>query len=625
MNQAKRKPTRQEKVKATEPKAAAPKAPKGTKKSALGKMLGIAAALFALTYIVYQPAIENDWTNWDDPGYVFENELIIGQQPDKAKTFFKKETFVMGNYHPITMVSLLRDWEKFGDSPKDFHRMNVIYHALATVFVFLFFWKLSAGSSIISIFTALIFAIHPLHVESVAWIAARKDQIYTIFFFMSAWLYLHFREGKQKALYYVLCLAAFLLAMLGKAMAAPLPLVLILIDYYLDGKVEWKKQVNKLPFLLIAFVLGYWAIQAQKSSEALASDFSFFKQILFAGTSYLLYIVKFIAPTNISAFYPYPNIPDTQALPPLYYVAPLLSIALAVWVFLKAKGNRVLFFGLGFFTLNIALVLQVLAVGAAMMADRYTYIPYVGLAFIPAYYLQKAFAEKGHVMAKYKTALAGAMLLFVVIMTGVTRQRIPVWQDTKTLFTDVIEKYDYVAVAWNNRGKYYGFNEKNYEKAIEDLNMAIKVNAKYPNPFLNRGNVYGMMQQFDKAIQDFTTSVTIRPDFHDGWLNRAMTYSMMGQHEKALADYNQAITLKPDFFQSYFARGYNYFQMGNFQNSMADYYKCLSLNPAFGQGYYYRSMLYLNLGQTDNARKDAQAAMQYGFAVPDDHRKKLGL
>ncbi len=586
--------------------------PKKSKSLPLKELIVIPIAIIALTWIAYSGVEKFDWVNFDDPPYVYENGYVLKGQFEEV---WKPRSFVMGNYHPVTMWTLARDQAKNENDPGAFHRSNVFYHIVAALLVYFFFWRFT-GSVFIGAFTGLVFAVHPMHVESVAWVAARKDQLMALFFFAALLSYLYYLEDqKRRWLWYGLTLVLFLGSMLSKAMAAPFPVVLFLIDLYKGRKFKLPLWLEKLPFFAVSFVLGYWAIIAQRSADALTMEsFPLSEKIFFAGNSVIVYIAKFLAPFKLSVFYPYPD----GGVPFPYYLTTVLAVALGVGALLSARKTKVFLFGFGLFFLMVALVLQLLSVGAAMMADRYTYIPYVGLAFLLAVGLEKLNGFRP--AAGWATAAA-----IVVFFVALTRQRVPVWENTVTLFTDVIEKYPTVPVAYNNRGKYYGFQKQDYDRAFADLNKSIEVDPEYPNAYVNRGNVYSMREEYQQAIADYDRALQLRPTYYDALTNRAITNALLGNFEKSLTDYDRALKIQPNNGQIYFNRGLTHFQMRHWESSLSDYNMAIKLNPKNGQVYYYRSMVEAQMGQIEAARRDVNNARSLGFPVPDSYSKQLGM
>jgi tetratricopeptide (TPR) repeat protein len=588
------------------------------KENRLIPVLALVAILVA-SWWTYKPVLDYGFTNWDDPGYVYDNPLL-SIEDGRTAAIFASDAYVMGNYHPVTIWSLAMTYDRAGaeDNIEDtssgaaYHRANVWLHLGATAACFLFVYLL-LGSWVAAAAAGVVMGLHPMHVESVAWIAARKDSLYGMYFFLSLSAYvLYIRKKGPQAITLSLSIAFFLLSMLSKAMAAPLPFILVLIDIWERRSWNMKLVLEKIPYLAIALYLGYVAIGAQESSDAVNYEsYTIFQKLVFAGSSFTLYIQKFFLPTELSAFYPYPNLQD-EGMPTAYYLRTIITMAILAGAFWYGRKHRILWLGIGFFLLMLLLVLQLLTVGSAVMADRYTYIPFTGLAIILGWLMDKAIRE--HAYKKYRPLATAILVIGGLAFAFSAQARTKVWKDSPTLFTDVIEKQPGSVVAWNNRGKYYGFRLKDYDRALSDLNIAVQVDPDFANAYVNRGNTLGMLGQLDKAIEDYERAIAIKDDYFDAYLNLGITWSMKREFEKALPYYSRAIELRPDNAQLYFNRAYTHFEMGMMEESLADYNKSLNLDPTNGRTFYYRAMFYVENGDLQAGLKDAQLAKRYGYA-----------
>lgn len=563
-----------------------------------------------LTAFLYAPSLENDFTNWDDPGYVTENNLIRSFDRDAVSTLFNRETFVMGNYHPITMLSLAWDYQRFGaESARGYHSMNLLYHLLATAALFWFIFELT-GIAWVAGVTALVFGVHPMHVESVAWVASRKDQLYALFFFMAMASYIKYGKTGQW-LWLASVLLGFIASLLSKAMAAPLPVVLLLTDFYMKRSFSWKLVVEKIPFFAVAIYFGLLAIDAQASSSAISDAFTLPQKLVFALSSLWLYVVKFFAPYQLGVLYPYPDL--SSGIPGIFYVRGLLAIALFAFAASTLRRTRVLAWGLGFFGLMLVLVLQLLSVGQAIMADRYTYLPYVGLTFILAFGLDALLRNPSY--KKWVNPAIGVGVIWLMFSMFTTRNRIETWKDTITLFTDQIEKYPNVGLAYNNRGKFYAADQGKLDLAFADLSKGIEVDPDYPNSYLNRGNIFGIRGEHERALQDYNRALQLEPNYFDAYLNRAITYSILQQFDRALQDFNKAESIQQSP-SLYLNRAYCRLSSGDPSGSVADYSRALEFNPGNASAYYYRALAYRAIGNNDLAQRDLETAQRLGFNPP---------
>lgn len=630
---------------------------KPTNKTSFRWVIVVLAFVLALTtYFAYLPATDNEFTNWDDEKYVVENNVIRSLESDNIKAMFTN--YYLGNYQPLTVLSYAIDYQFSDTSPKlrpdVFHYTNNILHTLNTLLVFWFFVLLFIKIKIkkkhiphqfaygVAFVAALIFGVHTLHVESVAWIAERKDVLYAFFFFASLISYIYYLE-KQKTVFIVISLILFLLSLLSKGQAVSLALTIVLIDYLYHRKLLTTKViVEKIPYFILALIFGILAIMAQKDAGAVTDGtvHTFAHKLAFASYGFTQYWVKLFAPLNLSALYTYPDMVD-NAVPTKYwfYLIPVLGI-LALTVIAVLKWRK-LAFGLLFFILNIILVLQFFQVGGAIMADRYSYVPSVGFSFLIGYGLVYLW--------KQNKQLWFGMLLGAVVYSGflfhLTTQRVDVWQNSLTLWDDVLSKYTNSSEAWVNRATYkykvtkdfegalYDYNKAlelqpeliealagrgvikrnmgDLQGAMKDYNRAIELKADDAEVYLNRGVCKASMNDFNGAIEDFNKALEKNP-------NNAMTYSNIGsvyfktaQYKKAIENYNMAIELNPVYAEAYSNRGGAFTQLGNYKQAIADFEKAIYYQPQYASAHFNRGMLYQRTGKHQKAIDDFTKAIEF--------------
>ena len=351
-------------------------------------------------------------------------------------------TFMAGNYHPFAILSLSIDLHFHGLDAYPFHLVNLLFHLANVILVFWFvnlFIKRIEAAVIVSLF----FAVHPMHVESVSWIAERKDVLYAFFFLLSIITYLIYIGNEKKLQYLFLSLFLFIMSLLSKPAAICLAPVIVLIDYYKMRKFTMKVIIEKIPFFLLSLTFGVLSIFSQKSGDALnnlSPIFSLADRIFLISFSFMFYIVKAIFPVNLSAFYYYPE--ETHGwLPWVYYIAPA-GIALILFLIIRLKKLRKdLIFGFIFFFLTVALVLQFLPVGFAIVAERYSYVPYIGLFFI----VGKLFCDfVDNKFGNYSVVRRNYFIFILFVIAAVfsysSHERNKVWSDGVVLFSDIIDK-----------------------------------------------------------------------------------------------------------------------------------------------------------------------------------------
>ena len=499
-----------------------------------------------ITFIAYFPSINNDFTTWDDQGYITQNFSL---KTNSLTDYFKKDRYVMGKYHPLTMISYAIEYSIVGLNPKQYHLDNFILHLLNTALVFLFSYLLSGWQ--IAAFVAVLFGIHPMHVESVAWISERKDVLYSFFYLTSIIFYVYYLKNKKKV-FYAATFLLFILSLLSKGQAVTLPITLLLIDYFYQNNFSIKNILNKIPFLILSLFFGIIAIFAQQLEIPVHShlstinkihviDYSFFEKMIhfanlgiqricFASYGLLAYIYKLFLPINLSCFYPYPKKVD-EILPVIFYLAPIILVGIFVLIFLKCRKNKVVVLGSLFFVATIFPVLQLLPVGSSIISDRYSYIPSIGLFFIIAQviiYFSGYKMENGKLVEStffkqlfFNRKILLAILLFSISLYGyMGNQRCKIWKDSETLYTNVLENYPDVYYIQYKLGKVY-FDEG--EKYFKNNNA-------------DASKIY-----FQKAIQHFKISTDLNPKFTNAWFGLYLTHSKLGMNDLAKSEMDSAI------------------------------------------------------------------------------------
>ncbi len=530
-------------------------------------------ALIVITASIYFKSLNNHFiTTWDDHGYITENPDIRTLHGDSISYTIKK-TFtsnILGNYQPLTMLTYCVEYAKFKLNPKPYHVTNLIFHIFNALLVFCFIWLLTQQQWVAFI-TALLFAIHPMHVESVSWVSERKDVMYSFFYLASLSTYLlYLKVEKWKWHYYVLAFSLFLLGLFSKAMAVTVPITFFALDYFMGRKINLKGLLEKVPFIVMSLVFGIIAIGAQKSASALEgiANYSFFDRILFSCYGLITYLWKLFLPINQTVFYNYP-VKENGMYPLIFLIAPVLILVLGFLIYKYFRLSKDVVFGLGFFLITIALVLQILPVGDAIIADRYTYLPYIGIFFILARGLNNLWENTSGKFQTFKTPSIIVFVVFSLICCYLTVQQGKVWHDNISLWSNAIEKFDGAPKSLNNRALSY-FQEKQYEKARVDYSRTIQLDDNYPDAHYNRGVVNFDLKNYDDALKDYNAAIMKDPKFARAYNNRGNLYHTLGKYDMAIIDYTGAIKYNPKFGKSYCDRAGSYFTIQQFQPALED-------------------------------------------------------
>jgi tetratricopeptide (TPR) repeat protein len=553
----------------------------------------------ALTVLAFSPCLNDTFTNWDDGEYVADNPLIRSLSLHRLCRIFSPATTVSDNYQPLTILSLAINYAFGKLTPTGYIAVNVLLHLCNVLLVFIFVRKLSRSDSIASL-TALLFGIHPMHVESVAWVTGRKDVLYSFFFLAALIGYLRYLEKRKRAkiIPYCAVLLLFICSLLSKSAAVTLPAILLLIDYYLKRTFSRKIIVEKLPLLLFSIVLGGLAIQGQATGGSIGrtSAFSLIDRVCIACYSYMFYTVKFLVPIKLSAFYPYPP-SRPAALPLMYMLSPLFAgVTAAAAYFLRR--SRVFLFGFFFFLISVFFILHFIPVGATVTADRFSYLPYIGLSFIIAHYADRLLWQRDSRPLMSTAGRIGGVCI-IALLTLAAHERCKVWRNSLSLWNNVLRQFP-SSIPFNYRGLAC-FAGGDYAYAIASYDSAVMCNPRYAEAYFNRALAWNATGNPDRAIADFDTAIGCNPAFSAAYNSRGLAWYAKGDYRHAVADYEQAVDHNPGSAKAYYNRGIAHAAMGEFKQAILDYSHAIALNPDYPDAYYNKGQAYLALNDFDNA------------------------
>lgn len=559
-----------------------------------------------VTWFALSPVLENDFTNLDDPKYVVDNALLTPLTQERVTHFFKE--FYFSNYHPLTMVSYMVDYNKVGKEPERYHRVNLVLHTLNTVLVFLFVFLL-VGRIEVAAIVSLFFGIHPMHIESVAWISERKDVLYAFFFLLALISYVRYAQKGGKSIpLYLLVVVFFGLSLLSKAAAVVLPVILLLLDWYMKRPFNRKALLEKLPLFVLSLLFGILAVKAQQAGAAIAEwqTFSFPQRMMFACYGITMYISKMFAPVAQSHLYPYPTLVGTGLrLPYVFYVSPFVVLAIVAAVWWSLRKTRVIAFGFLFFLVGLSLVLQIVSVGEAVMAERYTYVPYIGLFFI----IGMGFAWLWDRQRPVAVGVGVFLLGVAVAFSYQSHARCKVWKNSETLWTDFIVSHPRHYKGYHLRGSHRA-RQGRFDEAFADFNMAIQVQPNRAEPYGSRANIYGLRGEFENAMADYNKAIELDTSLTNAYLNRGVTYSMFGDFERAINDYARAIQLDPGNPAAYVNRARAYIELGQADKAVEDCNRVLAANPLDAEALLCRGWALYHRGSADAAIKDLNRVLQ---------------
>ena len=585
-----------------------------------------ALVLSVLVVAVYFKLFSAHFISWDDGDVVLNNKDV---HSFNLKAFFT--SYYVGNYAPISMIGFAIDWLIFNGNAVGHHAMSLLFHIINAVLVY-YLANLIIKEKMKAMLCALIFCFHPLQVETVAWVSAKNNLVYSVFFLLGLIQYSKFIIGQNKK-HYIYALLFFVLSVLSKPSAICFPLVLVLLDYLLKVKLDFKSLViNKIPFLIIAIILGVATIYTRTEDKFINEGhaYAIHERIGYAGYAILQYIYKFLIPINLSVIYPYPQ--NKILSLSIGYVI-ILALVFGCYKLYKLKHKLVLY-GILFFIANLLLVLQFIPFGEVLTADRYMYLPIIGLSLIIVNFLPAA--------EKYFKIVSVAVILIFGALTFI---RTSAWKNSVSLYSDILKNYPHSFVALNSLGAEYMLN-KNYDMSLRYLNAAINENTNYYKGYYNRGLLFAQTERMKDALKDFDKAIALKQypkayiaranayyvlkDFPKAILDAEMVlktdatnfkanyvlancYDDLNQSDKAIVYYNKVININTENPLYYLRRAIVYGKMQQFMFCLQDLDKCTNLDPNYAEAYYWKGVVKVNMNQ--NPCADLRKAVDLGFTA----------
>jgi protein O-mannosyl-transferase len=501
---------------------------------------GICLSLAVLTWLVFGQTLWHDFVNYDDPRYVYENTRITGGLTISGIAWALTHVHSL-NWHPLTTISHMLDCQLYGLKPGWHHFTNVLLHTLAAILLF-FALQQMTGAMWRSAFVAAVFAIHPLRVESVAWIAERKDVLSGVFFMLTLLAYAYYVRRPRIARY---LLVSFVLAcgLMSKPMLVTLPFVLLLLDYWPLARIKgqfWKRVLEKIPMIALSVVSSVITFLVQKGAVGQTEELPIFERINNAVVSYVLYIWQMLWPVDLAVFYPHPEnrLPLWEIVSCLVLLICVTAVAIAL-----RKRRPYLITGWLWYLGMLVPVIGLVQVGWQGRADRYTYLPQIGLYMAVTWGAVDLTAFYRH----QRTILATAALLLIGTLTSCAWVQTSYWRDSERLFRHA------AAVTTNND--------------VADNNLGIV--------FLGQGKV-------DEAISLLQTAADLRPDNSPAHENLAKALLQKGRVTEALTHYRKLLELQPDNMEVHNIVGTVLVQQGRVGEGVEEWQKVLTLEPDNG-------------------------------------------
>ena len=619
----------------------------------------VCLVLMVATFLLFAQAGRFDYVNYDDPDYVSANTHVQGGFT-WANIVWAFTTGHASNWHPLTWLSHMLDAQLFGNRPGPAHMISVVWHAINTGLLFIVLRRMT-GAHWLSALVAAWFGLHPLRVESVAWISERKDVLSMFFFLLTLLAYTRYAKGPDSApakpghklLWYGFALFWFALGLMTKPMLVTVPFLLLLLDYWplerfrldrSDNGLLPKLILEKFPFFAIAIASGIITFQVQKKGGAVSTSLPAPERLANALISYVRYLFKTFWPENLSVLYPHPgHWPAWQVAG-----AGLFVVAISIMLILQLRKRRYLGVGWFWFAGMLIPVIGLIQVGIQSMADRYTYIPCVGLFILVAWAIEEA--VRSWPPAR-KAAIVGA-ILSVIACACLTTHQIQFWHDSETLFQRAVDVTSDNYLAYNNLG-YFLWGKGQRERAKENYRKSIAINPLYADalnnlgfalagerkhaeaiPYYeaalhsnpnqaeihnNYGNALSELGKVDEAIKQYRIVLKEQPDHADAHNNLGIALAMQGKLPEAIEHFQAAIRAKPNYASAHSNLGNALAADHKLSQAIIEYQESLRLNPDDPQAHNNLGNVLLEQGKIKEAIEHYSLALKLNADNPEAH------
>jgi protein O-mannosyl-transferase len=600
--------------------------------------------LALVTIAIYWPATSHDFVNFDDPDYVTDNPHVQGGL-SWAGVKWAFSNPVSSNWHPLTVLSHMLLCQTSGLNPWAHHLTNVLLHALNATLVFVLLWQLT-GARWRSLLVAALFALHPLRVESVAWVAERKDVLSSFFGLLALWAYTRYvqlqspksRFTFHASRFYLLSLLLFTLGLLSKPALVTWPFIMLLLDYWplrrttpremldppsrLAGTTPgaaspWMKLVQeKIPFFALAATASVvtLVVQTRTGSVMTVQNVPLAARAGNALISYCRYLGKLFWPADLAVYYPHPG--RWPAVTLLLACALLLGISGLLW----AQRRRFPFLLMGWlwFLGMLVPMIGLVQTGQQAMADRHTYLPSLGVLILTVWGIHEFTRHGRHAVTVLAVAGSAAILLCAVL----TRLQLRYWQDSESLFRHALKVTQDNWLAHGNLGA--ALEEKGaVDEAIRQFQEALRLSPDHPDTRYNLGTALDKAGQLDAAIAQFQEAIRLRPGYAEAHNNLGSALLRKGQLETAIGQFQEALRFKPDCAPARLNLGSALLQNGQLDAAISQLREAVRLNPDYAAHFNLGNALYQK-GQTDNAIRQFQAAIRAKPNSADAHNN-LGM
>ncbi len=582
-------------------------------------ILLISLSLIVVTLAAFEQLRNHTFLNFDDNVYITQNRNVQSGLTLEG-VIWAFTTTDAANWHPLTWLSHMLDCQLYGLNPSGHHLTNLVFHIASTLLLFLVLERMT-GALWRSSFVAALFALHPLHVESVAWVAERKDVLSTFFWMLTMWTYVHYveRPGFNR---YLLVLLFFILGLLSKPMLVTLPFVLLLLDYWPLGRFQFgqssgdhksntSRSMNsghqksiplrsvreKAPFFVLSAVSSILTIFAQQIGGAVKSleYYPLESRIANALVSYVSYIVKMIWPNQLAVLYPY------QEMLPIWKVvgSGLLLVCASLLVMRAARKLPFLIVGWFWYLGTLIPVIGLVQVGSQAMADRYTYVPLIGLFIMIVWSVPDIWV--GWRYRRVVLSISAGLLLSLLVI--ITRLQVNHWQNSIMLYEHSLAVTSNNFIIHNNLGLAL-VEQRKIQEAIAHFTEALRIQPDDAEAHYSLGLALAGQRKIQEAIAHFAEALRIKPDYAEAHNGLGVTLVWQGKIQEAIAHFAEALRIQPDNAKAHYNLGIALAEQGKIQEAIIHYTEALRIKPDYAEAHINLGLAYLMIGNKSSALEE---------------------
>ena len=571
--------------------------------------MGLCLVLAAITFIVFGQTLRHQFVNYDDNDYVYQNPLVIrGLTPQGIAWVFTHADCQL--YHPLTMLSLMADSQLYGPHAGGYHLTNVLLHTASVILLFLVLRQMT-GAFWRSAFVAAVFAIHPLRVESVAWVAERKDVLSGFFFMLTLGAYARYVRKTDSLVRYLTVAGAFVLALLSKPTVVMLPFVLLLLDYWPLHRLEQPRKLpglimEKIPLLALAGGACVMTMLAAGKEVVANANVPMSLRIVTALVSYATYLRQMVWPAGLAVFYPQPNGYSGMTIALSFVLLLLITECVLTW----RRKQRWLLTGWFWYLGMLAPMIGIVQVGAFAHADRYTYLPQIGI-YLTVTWLAGEWRVN-------RAAIGSLMAGVLAVLMFCAWKQTSYWQNNETLWSHTIACTTGNYVAHINFGKALMHKGK-VDEAIAQYQETLTIKPRYADAHYNLGNALDRKGKPDEAIAQFQQALQSNPGMFEAYNNLGNVLCEKGKLDEAIAQYQQALQINPAYAEAHNSLGRALCQTGKIDDGMAQFQQALQIRPAYAEAHSNLGNALLQKGSVDEAIAQYQQALQINPSFVEAH------